>query len=190
MSLGLKAFLTQSCCNVLAAAELSIYLLCVWLDSRAERSGSAPAAVWMGSGGSGAALGRIFPQYAGSFRPSEFEGQSRSAPVSSLPSPSRLPPLRIRGGHDVLSMGGGGARARDRRATVQAEHTPELARQRQGSPGRPARRATGAGRAELPRARPWSAEPACDNPPRKISYYHLIIDPLWLLSNSKVSFCR
>jgi hypothetical protein len=99
----------------------------------------------------------------------------------------------------VLSMGGGGAGARDWRAMVAAEHTPELTRLQRGSPGRPARLATRAGhaelagagpRAELPRARPWSAEPACDNPPRKIPYYHLITDPIWLLSNSNVSSCR
>jgi hypothetical protein len=29
----------------------------------------------------------MFPQYAGSLRPSEFEGRSRSAPVSALTSP-------------------------------------------------------------------------------------------------------
>jgi hypothetical protein len=29
----------------------------------------------------------------------------------------------------------------------------------------------------------------CENPPRKIPYYHLN-HPLWSLSNNKVSFCR
>jgi hypothetical protein len=30
----------------------------------------------------------------------------------------------------------------------------------------------------------------CDNPPKKIPYYHLKPNPLWSLSNSKVSSCR
>jgi hypothetical protein len=43
-------------------------------------------AVWIGSGGSGAALGRIYPQDAGSLRPS-----NRSAPISlSCLSPASL----------------------------------------------------------------------------------------------------
>jgi hypothetical protein len=60
-----------------------------WRAAGAERSRSAPAAVWMGSSRSGAAPGGIFVPDAGSLRPSNFEGRSRSAPIFAL----RLPPV-------------------------------------------------------------------------------------------------
>lgn len=50
-----------------------------------------PAAAWMGSGGSGDAPGRIFSQYAGWLRPTEFEERSRSALRSGLSSHVSLP---------------------------------------------------------------------------------------------------
>jgi hypothetical protein len=43
----------------------------------------------------------------------------------------------------------------------------------------------------IDRLQPYVAEWAsCDIPPRKISYYRLKTNPLWSLSNSKVSSCR
>jgi hypothetical protein len=57
------------------------YLVFGWRAAGAEWSRSAPAAVWMGSGGSGAAPEGIYPPNAGWLRPSEFEGRSRSAPI-------------------------------------------------------------------------------------------------------------
>jgi hypothetical protein len=52
-----------------------------WKAVGVERSQPAPAAIWMGSGGSRAAPERIYPQDAGSLRPSKFEGLSCSAPI-------------------------------------------------------------------------------------------------------------
>jgi hypothetical protein len=82
--------------------------------------------------------------------------------------------------------GGGGAHARTRAAAVGLTREACAPSHR----GRPRRARRAGPRTKLPRAHPWSAEPACDNPPRKIPYYHLITDPLWLLSNSKVSSCH
>jgi hypothetical protein len=62
---------------VIPRGERLVVVPCVWLESR----GSAPAAVWMGSGGSGAAPEGIYPLYAGWLRPLKFGGRSRSAPV-------------------------------------------------------------------------------------------------------------
>jgi hypothetical protein len=75
--------------TVLLTVSISNYRVFGWRV--AERSGSAPAAVWMGNSGSGAAHRIIYLQYAGSLRPSEFEGQSRFALVPPLLSPSVSP---------------------------------------------------------------------------------------------------
>jgi hypothetical protein len=62
-----------------------------WRAAGAEQSRSAPAAVWMGSGWSGAAPGGIYSQDAGRLRLLNFEGRSGSAPVSPL----RLLPVSL-----------------------------------------------------------------------------------------------
>jgi hypothetical protein len=60
-----------------------------WRADGAERSRSAPAAVWMGSDGSGAAPGGICSPDVGRLCLLNFEGRNGFAPVSPL----RLPPV-------------------------------------------------------------------------------------------------
>jgi hypothetical protein len=105
--------------NLVRSASVNSNRLFGWRVMGAEQSRSAPAAAWMGSSGSGAASGRIFPQYAGSLRPSEFEKQSRSAPLrfSSRVSLPSLPLLCLSIPHGSSSSWpctreGGGARGR------------------------------------------------------------------------------
>jgi hypothetical protein len=93
----------------------------------------APAVVWMGSGGSGAAPERLYSQYAGWLRPSEFEERSHSAPVRALSSPSRFPSFLLSSRPELVTMVGGGIHGRARaRPTELASPRPatELARGR------------------------------------------------------------
>jgi hypothetical protein len=115
--------------------------------------GSAPAAVWMGSGGSGAAPEGIYPPDAGWLRPSEFEGRSRSAPVFLF----RLSPvslLSLSRASFFLHVAG---RRCQRGARGGGSH-PHLAPTTALAPGRNSRRR---GRS-LPKPAAWSSPP----PPR------------------------
>jgi hypothetical protein len=111
-----------------------------------KRSGSAPASVWMGSGRSGAAPGGIFPQYVGSLRPSEFEGRSRSTPVSALTSP----PVSLVSAPEVPNL-------------VSMAELPGLAHSRRRSPARTPV-AGGASTLAVGGARPPVALPAARDP--------------------------
>jgi hypothetical protein len=101
-----------------------------WRAAGAERSGSAPAAVWTRSDGSGAAPEGIYPLDAGRLRPLKFGGRSGSAPVFltvSLPSHSRHPHLSsLSGASEAMAP----ERARGRRIPRAASRASAGARPR------------------------------------------------------------
>jgi hypothetical protein len=72
--------LTSDSYRKLFISNTNAYRVFGWGAAGAERSGSAPEAVWMRSGGSGAAPVEYSPPDPGWLRPSKFEGRSRSAP--------------------------------------------------------------------------------------------------------------